>query len=144
MPSTLGGLKVHLHRMTRERAMEVWPALGRATMVSNLDPVNVSEAILSGHVQVFLCIDPRVWFFGSFLRDQILPDWRVMHVIGGYTEGVLDKIFCSELVENLKKCAIGSNCNALLFNDKCNFLRAFLSHADEECWWIRIEEDSDG
>ena len=144
MPSTLGGLKVHLHRVTKERSMEAWHILGKATMPAELDPVLVSEAILSGHAQVFLCTKPRIWFICSFMRDHIIPSWRVMHVMCGFAEEKIDKIFCSELLENLEACAKATNNNALLFNDQCAFLNKFLAHANYDSYWIRIEEDSDG
>lgn len=103
-------------------AAEFWPQIAQTVTHAGIDPIQVHEQLLSNRVEVLLNYTPRCWFVVTKSLLPILPNWKAMHVLGGWAEDKLSVEDCLTLHKELLSYAQQAGQAYLIYNDFSFFL----------------------
>ena len=110
---------------------ETWHELAVGLPNTNITPEYMLQLVMTDMVDVLFSKELKVWFFAGFLTTMTIENWKVMHILSGWSlqGGLMRK----PLLEEIFQYGYSVNANAFLFNKGCPWLMTLTGGVE----WLR-------
>lgn len=117
--------------MDKLHVSETWHELAIGLHNTNFTANKMLQLVMTDAADVLFCKEQRVWLFAAYMSTRVLDDWKVMHLLSGWSlQGqLMRKPIMEDLLEYGKQCGV----TMYLFNHGCPWLMTFTGGVE----WLR-------